>query len=89
MNLADVITQGKWEQGELLLTNLTKNWNKADKQQNIIDNKAITQLPELLGLVDILSQRLELKYKDIDEADIPMAELCELRLCRKIKKAIL
>lgn len=50
---------------------------------------SIAQLPKLLGLVDVLQQRLEIKYKGVDITEIPSDEAAELIACRSIRKSIL
>ena len=97
MNLADKITQGEWDAVEYCgsyniqdgpfyeSNNILdiENTPKEEVEQNV---RSILQVPKLLGLVDVLSQRLEEKLSQ--EGKLPMDEGFELDVCREIQEAL-
>lgn len=65
------------------VTNLVDHVNK--------DNfdKVQKQIPNLLALADIVSNRLESKHENTPEDEITMCDLFELKTVREIRKSIL
>lgn len=102
-NLTSTITKGDWETDQPFGVNnksclitakglticLASDEELTNEEELLPNAKAIAQLPKLLGLADALSQRLEEKYKDTPEEEIPTDQLFELLACRAIKKELL
>lgn len=96
-NLTSKITQG-WtknrefgtnrlliQRGDETIAEVALHLSSKETESNF---KAIALVPKLLGLVDVLSQRLEEKYKNTLHEDIPWDEVVEILACREIKKAM-
>ena len=98
MNLRDIITQGSWNTdrgiayifignhgGRICMINHLED-GLSEKE---INAKAIAQVPKLLGLVDVLYQRLHAKYHNTPEDNIPIDELIEYNTCKELRKELL